>query len=98
MCLILQEQLEETDGGLSGDSAGRDGRGGGFGSGTDELTYITPRELMIQKTNQKHSSKLDPCLGTVCLGSDVREEKERSHWMSVLMTPRKVFSVWQTLH
>jgi len=93
--------LSATDsGGGSGVMAATSGRGaaGAAAAGGDELTYITPRELMIQRSNQRHSSKFDECLGTVCLGANVKEEKERSHWMSVIMTPRKVFSVWQTLY
>ena len=40
----------------------------------------------------------DDCLGRVCVGAGVRGDRERAHWMSVMETPRKVVSHWQTLH
>lgn len=40
----------------------------------------------------------DVCLGRVVLGAYVRGEKERSHWASVMATPRKMHSVWQSLY
>ena len=40
----------------------------------------------------------DNCIGRICIGANVRGEKERGHWMSVMSNPRKVFTMWQTLY
>jgi len=64
----------------------------------EEFTYITPRELEIQESNRKHSSKSDSCLGKICLGQHVQGDKEKSQYISVLMAPRKVLSVWHTIY
>ena len=64
----------------------------------EDFTYITPRELEIEELNRQHPSKSDICLGKVCLGQNVLGEKEKTHFLSVLMTPRKVLSVWHTIY
>ena len=64
----------------------------------DEFTYITPRELQIEEANRQHSSREDVCLGTVCLGQNVQGEKAKTHFLSVMMAPRKVLSVWHTIY
>ena len=65
---------------------------------TDEFTYITPRELQIEEANRQHSSREDICLGKICLGQNVQGEKEKTEFLSVLMAPRKILSVWHTVY
>ena len=65
---------------------------------TDEFTYITPRELQIEEANRQHSSREDICLGKICLGQNVQGEKEKTQFLSVLMAPRKILSVWHTVY
>ena len=48
--------------------------------------------------NQSSIRGRDNCIGRVCIGANVRGEKERGHWMSVMSNPRKVFTLWQTLY
>ncbi|TRY73108.1 hypothetical protein TCAL_15707 [Tigriopus californicus] len=49
------------------------------------------------RLRHRHQGK-DLCLGRIVMGSFVRGERERGHWASVIATPRKVFTMWQTLY
>lgn len=53
-------------------------------------------------TNEKgrresYGKQKDDCIGRIALGKYVRGVKERDHYMSVIETPRKVFSVCHSL-
>ncbi len=39
----------------------------------------------------------DLCQGRICLGARVKGDRERSHWMSVLASPRKSITMWHAL-
>jgi len=44
-----------------------------------------------------HGKQRDTCLGKIAIGKNVKCEKEREHYRSVMETPRQVFSMWHTL-
>ena len=100
----MQEQLTDVDLESASDSTGNETISSSNPLGIagmrtrDEFTYITPRELQIEEANRLHSSKEDVCLGTVCLGQNVQGEKAKTQFLSVLMAPRKVLSVWHTIY
>ena len=97
---LIQETFVDDDPGSASDSTGIETYGSQHSlrrGPLDEFTYRTPRELQIEEANRQHSSKEDVCLGKICLGQYVQGEKEKTHFLSVLLAPRKVLSVWHTL-
>ena len=100
LCMILFQEKFIDDPESASDSTGIENSGHhrSFGRGPiEEFIYRTPRELQIEEANRQHSSKEDVCLGKFCLGQYVQGEKEKAHFLSVLLAPRKVLSVWHTL-
>ena len=97
---FVQEKLTDIDPGSASDSTGIEPFGSQHSVGRgliEEFSYRTPREQQIEEANRQHSSKEDVCLGKICLGQNVQGEKEKTQFLSVLLSPRKVLSVWHTL-
>jgi len=73
---------------------GQEDRGESFGFDDEEVSSGSGGQR--RESNGRNRTK-DPCLGKVALGRSVRGEKEREHYRSVMVTPRKVFNVTHTL-
>jgi len=73
---------------------GQEDRGESFGFEDEEVSSGSGGQR--RESNGRNRSK-DPCLGKVALGRSVRGEKEREHYRSVMVAPRKVFNVTHTL-
>jgi hypothetical protein len=72
---------------------GQEERGESFGFEDEEVSSGSGGR---RESSGRNRTK-DPCLGKVALGRSVRGEKEREHYRSVMVTPRKVFNVTHTL-
>lgn len=91
MIIILSKQQQEEVEGMCEGVIGVDL------DSSDQESYYRFNLSSLDRTRSSGGRVKDPVLGVIYLGRQVRGDRERDHWIKMMDSPRKVFSVQHTL-